>query len=317
MGWWPTTSGRWCSSPVFGAEVDIPDDLDVVVVGDVITDTIVCAQMDRVDDADTTSSITRTAGGQGANQAAWLTVAGARTAVIARVGSADIAMHRAQLLAIGVEPLLSVDPVLPSGEIVVIVDARSGARHMYTQRGAAAELHPLDISATDVARARWVHVSGYVLGGTFGPEVMERLGALAAATGVPVSLDPASITEIARLGPAAFLGAGASVIFPNIDEVRALTGVHDVEQAVRALGDSVPIVVASLGADGAMAFNRETGQLLYLRASPVVAVVDTTGAGDALAAGFLAGHVSGASLADALHEGLDLAATAISRVGAH
>lgn len=297
--------------------MDISDDLDVVVVGDVITDTIVRAHTDRVNDADTTSSITRTAGGQGANQAAWLTMAGARTAVIARVGSADIAIHRAQLMAIGVEPLLIADPVLPSGEIVVIVDARSGARHMYTQRGAAAELRPLDIAAADVARARWVHVSGYVLGGTWGAEVMERLKQLAAATGVAVSLDPASITEISRLGPAAFLGAGASVIFPNVDELRALTGVHDVEQAVRALGRSVPIVVASLGAAGAMAFNQDSGQLLHLPASPVVAVVDTTGAGDALAAGFLAGHVSGASLADALHEGLDLAAAAISQVGAH
>lgn len=296
--------------------MDIPDDLDVVVVGDVITDTIVRPHMDRVDDADTTSSITRTAGGQGANQAAWLTVAGARTAVIARVGSADIAVHRAQLMAIGVQPLLSADLVAPSGEIVVIVDTRSGARHMYTQRGAAAELHPLDISGADVARARWVHVSGYVLGGTFGPEVMERLGALADLAGVPMSLDPASITEIARLGPAAFLGVGANVIFPNADELQALTGVADTEKAVRTLGQSVPIVVASLGADGAMAFNRETGQFLHLPAAPV-AVVDTTGAGDALAAGFLAGHVSGASLADALREGLDLAATAISRVGAH
>ena len=297
--------------------MDISDDLDVVVVGDVITDTIVRAHIDRVDDADTTSSITRTAGGQGANQAAWLAVAGARTAVIARVGSADIAMHRAQLMAIGVEPLLSADPVLPSGEIVVIVDARSGARHMYTQRGAAAELHPLDIAAADVTRARWVHVSGYALGGTFGVEVMERIEALAHVAGIPVSLDPASITEIARLGPATFLAAGASVIFPNVDELRALTGAHNIEEAVRALGQSVPIVVATLGADGAMAFNRNTGELLHLPASPVVAVVDTTGAGDALAAGFLAGHVSGASLADALHEGLDLAAAAISRIGAH
>ncbi len=297
--------------------MDIPGELDVVVVGDVITDTIVRAHMDRVDDADTTSSITRTAGGQGANQAAWLTVAGARTALIARVGAADAGVHRAQLMAVGVEPLLSVDPVLPSGEIVVIVDARSGARHMYSQRGAAAELHPLDIFDADVARARWIHVSGYVLGGTFGPEVMERLRTLAAASDVPVSLDPASITEIARLGVAAFLRAGVRVIFPNADELRALTGVNDVEQAVRALGESVPIVVASLGADGAMAFDRETGQMVHLGASPAVAVVDTTGAGDALAAGFLAGHVSGASLADALHEGLDLAATAISRVGAH
>lgn len=297
--------------------MDIPGELDVVVVGDVITDTIVRAHMDRVDDADTTSSITRTAGGQGANQAAWLTVAGARTALIARVGAADAGVHRAQLMAVGVEPLLSVDPVLPSGEIVVIVDARSGARHMYTQRGAATELHPLDIFDADVARARWVHVSGYVLGGTWGPDVMERLRALARVAGIPVSMDPASITEIARLGPAAFLGAGASVMFPNMDELRALTGVHEVEEAVRTLGQSVPIVVATLGADGAMAFNRETGELLHLPASPVVAVVDTTGAGDALAAGFLAGHVSGASLADALHEGLDLAAIAISRVGAH
>ena len=291
-------------------------ELDVLVIGDVITDTIVRAGTERVDDADTPASITRSPGGQGANQAAWLAVAGARTALIARVGADDAAGHRDHLASLGVEAILREDAALPTGEIVVIVEATSSVRHMYTQRGAAAALEPSDIDPAHIGRSRWVHVSGYMLGGAGGAEVMAHIMEVAGRSGTPVSLDPASITEIDRLGAATFVRPGLAAIFPNAAELVALTGVVDVESAVRALGRSVPIVVASLGAAGAMAFERTTGELVHLPAA-TERVVDTTGAGDALAAGFLAGHVSGSSLRDALQEGLDLAADAVARVGAH
>ena len=80
--------------------------LDVLVIGDVINDTIVRPFAPRIDDADTPSEIRHTPGGQGANQSAWMAYAGLQCALVARVGSADVQAQRARLQRAGVENAL-------------------------------------------------------------------------------------------------------------------------------------------------------------------------------------------------------------------
>ena len=114
--------------------------------------------------------------------------------------------------------------------------------------------------------------------------------------------------------PAAFLEwvGGIDLLVPNRDEAAALTGMPDPRGAARALSAHVREVVVKLGAQGALWTDGET----QVRAPAVdVLVSDTTGAGDAFAAGLLAARLAGAEPADALGAGCALAAEAVAREG--
>jgi sugar/nucleoside kinase (ribokinase family) len=107
--------------------------------------------------------------------------------------------------------------------------------------------------------------------------------------------------------------AAATVLLPNAEEARLLTGCADPADAARALAVRHPVVAVSLGADGALWAAGE--EVLHRPARPAT-VVDTTGAGDAFAAGLLAAWLGRARPADALDAGLALSATVVGRAGA-
>ena len=115
-----------------------------------------------------------------------------------------------------------------------------------------------------------------------------------------VSVDPSS----SALLSAAFLddAEGAGLMLPNASEAHALTGDSDPERAARALAGRFGEVVVTLGQAGALWTDGD--EVLRAAAEPVDAVVDSTGAGDAFAAGFLSARVSGASTAECAGGGL-------------
>ena len=131
---------------------------------------------------------------------------------------------------------------------------------------------------------------------------------------MPVSVDPSSAAPLAR--EPAFLEwvAGAALLLPNADEARVLTGEADPERAARALaGRAAREVVVTLGAGGAL----WSGGERVLRAPAAAAeAVDTTGAGDAFAAGLLAARADGAEPPEQLAAGCALAARAVALRGA-
>jgi ribokinase len=109
--------------------------------------------------------------------------------------------------------------------------------------------------------------------------------------------------------------AGATVLLPNADEALLLTGCADVTDAARALAARHPVVAVSLGAEGAL---WASGGVLVHRPAHPTEVVDTTGAGDAFAAGLLAAWLADPDVApaEALDAGLALAADVVRRPGA-
>ena len=126
-----------------------------------------------------------------------------------------------------------------------------------------------------------------------------------------VSVDPSSA---ALLSPE-FLdhAQGAGLLLPNAEEARMLSGERDPERAARALAARFGEVVVTLGADGALwTDGRES---VHCDAVPVEAVVDSTGAGDAFAAGLLAARLDGAAPDEALAAGARLAAEAVAPAG--
>ena len=162
--------------------------------------------------------------------------------------------------------------------------------------------------------AAHLHLAGYALLHPGSRPAARAMLAAARAAGMSVSVDPSSAAPLARAGAAAFLEwvAGIDLLVPNRDEAAMLTNMPDPKAAGRALTAQAREVVIKLGPQGAIWTDGEA----QVRVAAVdVHAVDTTGAGDAFAAGLLAARLAGAEPADALGAACSLAAEAVARAG--
>jgi sugar/nucleoside kinase (ribokinase family) len=265
--------------------------------------------------SDRTAAIRTRGGGAGANVAAHLARQGVPVALAGCIGDDAAGTGlAAELTADGVELLLRRVPGAATGTIVSLVEP-GGQRSMLADRGANLRLRPDDVPAPVLGQH--LHLSGYTL---LDPGPRDAgLAALDAAVdaGCTVSLDPASTGPLARYGVDRWLAdtARATLLLPNEDEARLLTGCLDAADAARALARRHPAVAVSLGADGAL---WASGDRLVHRPAHPTDVVDTTGAGDAFAAGLLAAWLPAPEIdpADALDAGLACAAEVVRRPGA-
>jgi ribokinase len=288
----------------------------VVVVGDVCTDVVVLLAGAPAPGSDRPASITTRGGGAGANVAAHLAALGTPVQLVGCVG-ADVAGEalRRELAAAGVALAVRVVDSAPTGTIVSLVEL-GGERSMLADRGANLALRPADVPAP--VTGGHLHLSGYTLLDA-GPRAA-GLAALAAAqqAGCTISVDPASTGPLTGHGVDRWLAdtAAATLLLPNAAEARLLTGRADPAAAARELAARHPVVVVSLGADGAL---WAAGDLLVHRPAHPAAVVDTTGAGDAFTAGVLTAWTAAGEDPDptaVLEAGLARAATVVGRPGA-
>ena len=263
----------------------------VVSLGDLALDVVVRVATDIAHAADTPARIMLSAGGQGANVAAWAAALGAESRWLGKRGddpSGRLVAER--LVGLGVE---LVGPVEPEGTgiVVSLVEGR-GERSMFPDRGAAVRLVPAEL------RSEWLacdhlHVSGYALLAEPVAHAAVRAVELAREMGAKVSVDLSSWSAIRDNGADRFRTLVESLapdaVFANEDEDRVFGG---------RLADAEWIV--KHGARGCSFDGDERAAL------PVQEVVDTTGAGDALAAGWIVG---GPDLA------LEAAARCVQRMG--
>ncbi|MCU1425048.1 MAG: hypothetical protein JWM51_1339, partial [Microbacteriaceae bacterium] len=213
----------------------------------------------------------------------------------------------------GVTPHITAHATLATGTSVVIVEGDD--RTMLTERGANQALDPDWVTDELLAGAAALHLSGHSLFGADDVRPLVRLIARARAAGVLVSVDPASAEHLENYGPARFLADidGASVVFPNWEEGALLTGLASPPDIAASLAGTFGIAAVTLDADGAIV---ATGSQLGSVAALDVAVVDTGGAGDAFAAGFLLEWLESADAVRAGDAGSAAAARAVSAVGA-
>lgn len=279
------------------------------MVGDALLDVVARPVAPLRVGSDTASVNQIGGGGSAANTAAWLGALGADVELVAATGDDPLgAQLRAELAAVGVAP---VGPVITGGRTgtcVVLVGA-DGERTMLPDRAASAELRPSHVEAAlgRPGSLAAVHLSGYTLLDPAGRDTARAALARGRAAGALVSIDAASSGPITDAGAAEVLAdlAGADLVLANDDEVEALRG----EAAVRAV---VPVLVRKSGASGASWLSADDEVRIE---APPVSVVDTTGAGDALAAGLLAALVAGEPPERALRAGVDLAARAVGSAG--
>jgi sugar/nucleoside kinase (ribokinase family) len=187
-----------------------------------------------------------------------------------------------------------------------------GERTMFTCLAAAATLTPEEILFSDVENCRLVYIEGYLF---FNPALMHRLAEVCAKAGVDVALDLGSFTVVHAAGAALpeILKKHVKILIANEDEAKALLGDLPEEEMARKLGEFCPIAVLKVGRRGSIIC--EKGRLTRVEPVLVEKAVDTTGAGDFWAAGFLHAWLKGADMAKCGRCGSILGAAAVQVVG--
>ncbi len=262
---------------------------------------------------ETRAAISTQGGGAAANVASWLAVSGTPAHLVARVG--DDAAGRtvlAELDRYGVTHSNTVIPDANTGVVVVLVDAL-GERTMFPDSGANSGLSLADLPSLDGFTA--VYLSGYPL-----VNPRSRNGALdilrtVKAAGLPVIFDPSTVGVLLEVGlnqVREWLSL-VDVVVLNEEEAHFLSGKQNPVDAATELLRLTPLVVIKRGGNGALAQAR--GCALVQIPAVDAQVVDTTGAGDAFAAGFIQSWADDTDLIAALQHGATLAAECVSHVG--
>jgi len=197
-----------------------------------------------------------------------------------------------------------VDPATPTGASTHL-SRRDGDRAILTSLGTIGAVTAADVPDSLFEARAHLHVGSYFLQSGLwdeAPELFRRARAHGLSTSLDGNYDPAGAWDAGILNLLPLL----DVFFGNEQELRGITGAASAEMAVESALDTMPegaIVVCKLGADGAVAAWREAGETRRLAAGvPAMpgVLVDTVGAGDSLASGFLAARLGSESLADCL-----------------
>jgi sugar/nucleoside kinase (ribokinase family) len=290
--------------------------INVLCIGDVMLDVIarinVSPQMINFG-SDTASRISTSSGGAAGNVAAWLTRTDARSTIVSHVGDDPAgAAIVAEFDALGVSHGDLVIPGETSGVVVVLVDS-SGERTMFPDKGANSRLTLADLP--DLSRFQAVYISGYALLNPLARDGVLAMIEKIKEDGLPIYFDPASVGAMKDVADKELHTwfSKMDVLLLNEEESIYLTGSVDIERALDYLLDFSQVVVIKRGSAGAIAKARSFDSISL----PAVAatVVDTTGAGDSFAAGFIASYSKNHDLTAALQAGGELAAGCVAIVG--
>lgn len=257
-------------------------------------------------------------GGSAANTLAGLAALGARCAFIGQVADDQFGRVFAHdIRAGGIAFDTPARPAEPPTAQCLIFVTPDGQRTMNTFLGASQFLPAEALDETAIASASVLYLEGYLWDPEEPRRAMRKAIAAARAAGRQVAFTLSDSFVIARHGDdfrKLIEDGEIDILFANEHELAALTGFDDFHEGIAALGAKVPTLVVTRSEMGAHAVAR--GEEAHVPAEPVDRVVDTTGAGDQFAAGFLFGHVRNLPLADCLRLGAICAAEVISHYGA-
>ena len=312
--------------------------LDVLAIGNAIVDVIAAADEDfllaegldkgsmRLIDAEAATRLydkmgpgREVSGGSAGNTAAGVAMLGGRAGFVGQVADDQLGeVYAHDIQSVGVEfttPRRSPDEA-PTARCLVLVTA-DAQRTMNTFLGAAQNLEPGAIDADQVRSAAILYLEGYLWDPETPRAAMERAIDIAREAGrkVAFTLSDSFCIDRHRDGFNGLIDSGRiDILFANEAEIMSLTGEQGFDAAVASAAGRVPLLVVTRSEKGALAV--EGGSRVEVPAEPVERVVDTTGAGDLFAAGFLTGHAQGRTIEQSLRMGAIAAAEVISHYGA-
>ena len=261
-----------------------------------------------------------TSGGSAANSMAGIAAMGGRAAFIGQIADdqlGDIFRHDMQALGVRFDtPALPRSGSPPTGRCLILVTP-DAQRTMNTSPGASHLLRPEALDEALIASAAILYLEGYLFGPELPRAAMMRAIDIAHGAGREIAFTLSESVCIAGRREAftdMIDRGGIDLLFANEAEALQLTGASALGEALAMLADKVPTLVITRGAAGAMALDR--GEGVDVPAMQVAKVVDTTGAGDLFAAGFLVARARGHNLAKCLETGAIAAAEIISHFGA-
>ena len=228
-------------------------------------------------------------GGSACNTAVGIGKLGGQARFVGKCGCGSMGkLLESNLIKNNVEPLLF-QSSLPTGRVLSIITP-DAQRSMFTYLGAASEIKPDEISTGCFDNAVIVHIEGYLL---FNSDLILAALDSAKQAGALISLDLASFTVVEESKDILIkiVKEYVDILIANEDEARVFTGFSDEIKAGRALSEGVEIAVLKVGERGSYISNK--GKIIKIAPKAAGPAVDTTGAGDLWASGFLFGFANG------------------------
>ncbi len=255
-------------------------------------------------------------GGSAANTLAGFASLGGKAAFMGKVaddqlGKVFIHDLKAQGVHYGTAPLQN-GPETGRCLILVTPDAQ---RTMNTFLGASVELGPDDVNEDIIKQSKIVYLEGYLFDKPEAKEAFRRSAKIANEAGrkIALTLSDGFCVDRHRDDFRALVEDHVDILFANEEEIMSLYEVDDFEDAVAAVRSHCGLVVITRGSKGSVVL--EGDNRYDVAAAPLKELVDTTGAGDAFAAGFLYGHVKGWDLEECAKLGSKAASEVISHMG--
>ena len=263
---------------------------------------------------DTRTIISTHGGGAAGNTASWLAVLGNDVTMVGRIGN-DTAGSAitAEFDALGISYGNIVKEGLHTGVVVCLVDP-SGERTMLADNGANAGLDVSDLPALDGVDA--IYLSGYAPLAPLSREGVLEMVRTINSRGIPIIFDPATVGGMQGVPVVEILSwcALMDTVIMNEEEAIYLSGLSDLESALNFFVELTPRAIIKRGSAGAIGLERG-GQIISV-AAKTSAMVDTTGAGDAFAAGFIDAFTGRRDFSHAIERASAVAGHCVAIVGA-
>jgi sugar/nucleoside kinase (ribokinase family) len=263
------------------------------------------------------SPVAHASGGSAANTAACLASLGGQVRFVGKVADDQLgAVFTEDIRSAGVEYDTPPGPAdgPHTGRCLVLVTP-DAEKTMCTDLGAGATVDPADLHVEAIRSARVLYMEGYLCGPPDTTKTVHEAASVARGSGTLVAFSASDPGWVAVQRPALldFLES-VDVLFANEPEALGLSGRSDLDGAVGALLESCPLLAVTLGADGCLIATPE--ERIRVPAVEVAQVVDSTGAGDSFAAGFLYGLVNGRDHTTSARLGALAAGEIVSHLGA-
>lgn len=256
-------------------------------------------------------------GGSVANSIAGVAALGGRGGYIGKTRSDQLGQVFAHdIRAAGVTFTTKSSDTGPATARCLILVTPDGERTLSTYLGACVELGPEDIDEQLIARSKVVYLEGYLWDPPRAKEALLKAANLTHKHGgrVALSLSDGFCVDRHRAEFKRLIDDHVDILFANEAEIASLTENADFEASAAAIRGCCDVAVLTRGARGAVVITAD--ERVEIAAEPVARVVDTTGAGDLFAAGFLHGFTRGRSPGDCARMGAICAAEIISHIGA-